>query len=418
MNRTAGRGLRLAAAVCLTVVAAGCATENTASTGSDENGVTETTIKVGGVVTKTSAIGFSLAEAEIGARARFERANAEGGVHGRKIDFIGAEDDGMVPDKGVTAARKLVQREKVFAVVPVVATAFGGGEFLEQQGTPWFSWMTNPPWCGKKTAFGWNGCSVPPPETAKTQSWWSTLMAEELGGSEGKSAYLIGTDSSASQYGVGIIGKGFAATGFRTVTAEAAVPQAAPPTDWSPYVNKVMKSVDGGAPDVVVSVMSGTKFNTGFYTALRKAGFKGAITDAVSYDPKLIADEASSAALEGVYPSVTFAPFESDVPEVAQMKADIERTAGADAVYSQHTASGYWAADIFLKILDETGEDLTRASFLAAAENFSYRNPGFGEIDYPQDKTESNGCGALVQVRNGAYTVAQPLECHDNVSTQ
>jgi ABC-type branched-subunit amino acid transport system substrate-binding protein len=164
--------------------------------------------------------------------------------------------------------------------------------------------------------------------------------------------------------------------------------------------------------------MSGVKFNTAFYAALRKAGYKGMITDATSYDPKVIADPQSRAALEGVYPTVMLAPFESNVPQVAQLKADVRKVAGPNVTFTQYTAHGYWAADIFLQILKKTGKNLTREAFLQAANNFDYKNPGFGEISYPKAKTQPNGCGSLMRVHNGAYTIAQPLKCYDNVSVQ
>jgi branched-chain amino acid transport system substrate-binding protein len=403
------RPLRLLSVTAAAAALAACATANEAGTGSGTDGVTDTSIKVGGIVIKTSASGFSTAEAELGAKARFERANAEGGIHGRKIEFVGAEDDGMVPEKGVTAARKLAQREKVFAVVPVVATAFGGSGVLEQMKVPWFGWLTNTPWCGKETVFGWNGCMNPPPSSKTVGLWWPSLLSRELGGAKGRTVYFQGTDSAASKGGTQYTSKGFAQVGFEVSGISSSVSATAPPQDWAPYVNRALKSANGGAPDVIVSAMSGTKFNTAFYTALRKAGFKGMIADATSYDPKVIADPQSRAALEGVYPNASFAPFESEIPQIATLKADVRK---AGAPLSQHTASGYWSADVFLEILKKTGKDLTRDSFLKTANNdFSYSNPGFGQISYPAHKAQHNGCGALLQVRNGKFTVAQPLTC-------
>src|SRR5688500_5661141 len=47
---------------------------------------------------------------------RFDEVNAGGGIHGRKIRLV-AEDSGYDPKKGVLAAQKLLQRDKVFAAV-------------------------------------------------------------------------------------------------------------------------------------------------------------------------------------------------------------------------------------------------------------------------------------------------------------
>ncbi|MFC9977326.1 ABC transporter substrate-binding protein [Spirillospora sp. NPDC127200] len=409
--RATARSAGLAAAALLL---AACATGNQSSGGGAEAaGVTDQAVKVGGVLTETSATGYSTGGAELGARARFERANAEGGVHGRKIEFIGAEDDGMTPDKGAAAAKKLVQREKVFALLPVSAPQFGGAEFLEQQKVPWFGWATGPFWCGKQSAFGFNGCLAPKPGQG-TQTWWGNQVAAQLGGAEDRTAWIQATDSTASKYGIQTIGKSFTAAGFSLAGTSAALPAQAPPQDWSPYVNKIMKSAGGKAPDVVVSVMAGGKFNSGLYAALKKAGYKGLITDATSYDPKVLADPQTRQALDGVYAAPQFEPYESTAPEVAQMKADLRKTGGASAVLDQHAATGYWSAEVFLKMLEKAGEDLTRDSFFKAAEGFSYEHKGFGRIQYPAAKTEPNGCGALVRLQGDKFTIAQNLKCFDN----
>jgi ABC-type branched-subunit amino acid transport system substrate-binding protein len=404
--------LAVSAALAL---AAGCATSNEAGGGDAAAGVTGDTIKIGGILTETSATGYSTGGAELGAKARFERANAEGGVHGRKIEFLGAEDDGMIPDKGAAAARKLVQKEKVFALVPVSAPQFGGAEFLEQQKVPWVGWATGPFWCGKTSAFGFNGCLAPRPGQG-TQTWWGNQVAAQLGGGAGKKVWVQATDSTASKYGVQTISKSFTAAGFALAGTSAALPAQAPPQDWSPYVNKIMKSADGKAPDVVVSVMAGGKFNSGLYAALKKAGYKGLITDATSYDPKVLADPQTLQALEGVYSAPQFEPFESNVPEVVKMVADLRRTGGANVVPDQHMATGYWSADVFLAMLQKAGKDLTRDSFFKAVQTFSYENKGIGRLRLPSGKTESNGCGALVKLDGGKFTIAENLRCYDNTT--
>ncbi|GAA2909042.1 hypothetical protein GCM10010517_75480 [Streptosporangium fragile] len=415
MGRQAVRLIGLVAAAALAT--AGCAAEQRATGGGGSGeapGVTATTVKVGGVLTKTSASGYSTKDAEIGARARFQRANDAGGVHGRTIEFTGAEDDNQDAAKGDAAAKKLVQKDKVFALVPVHAPNFGGATFLEQQGVPWFGWATGPQWCGTRTGFGYNGCLAPRPG-AGSQTWWGNQMAELIGGSAGKTVYVQTTDSSGSKYGGRTISQSFEAAGFTVVGVNSGLPAAAPPPDWLPYINKIMTSDQGGPPDLVVSVIAGTKFNTGLYSALKKAGYGGLLSDATSYDAAILADPATARALEGVIAAPMFEPFESPAPEITQLKADVEKVAPG-TVLTQHLAIGYWAADIFLKILEQTGKDLTRESFLATANgSFTYENAGFGRIRYPRDHDEPNGCGALVKLEGGAFKVAKNMKCFDNV---
>ncbi|MFC7105535.1 ABC transporter substrate-binding protein [Nonomuraea rubra] len=108
-------------------------------------------------------------------------------------------------------------------------------------------------------------------------------------------------------------------------------------------------------------MIAGTKFNVGLYAALKRAGYQGVLTDATSYDVAILKDPASAQALEGVVAAPMFEPFESTAPEIAKLKADVEKVAPGTQL-TQHLAIGYWAADIFLDMLNKTGKDLTRRS--------------------------------------------------------
>ena len=57
------------------------------------------------------------------AKAYFDKINAEGGVNGHPIEFL-TEDDGDVPEKTATGAKKLVEEKNVLAMV-------GGGSIVD-----------------------------------------------------------------------------------------------------------------------------------------------------------------------------------------------------------------------------------------------------------------------------------------------
>ena len=120
-------------------------------------GVTETSIKVGGLGNS-----FSFGGADIGARARFERANDTGGVNGRTIDYTGfADDGGGDPAAGTAAATKLVEQDQVFAVVPTVTPNLAGAAYLAEQKVPYFGWALSSDFCGNAYGFGFSGCLLP-----------------------------------------------------------------------------------------------------------------------------------------------------------------------------------------------------------------------------------------------------------------
>ena len=56
-----------------------------------------------------------------GILAAFAEANKAGGVHGRKLELMSA-DDGYEPNKSIEATKKLIEADKVFALIGSVGT--------------------------------------------------------------------------------------------------------------------------------------------------------------------------------------------------------------------------------------------------------------------------------------------------------
>ncbi|MFD7079557.1 ABC transporter substrate-binding protein [Streptomyces sp. NPDC059918] len=380
----------------------------------NSRGVSADSIKVGGIVSMTSASGYSKKDTDLGAKARYMRANAEGGINGRKIDYLGAEDDGQDPAKNMAAARKLVQQDKVFAVAPMSSVTFSGADFLEQEKVPTFGWGTLPSFCGPKYVYGFNGCLVPSPGGTLNQTWPEGI-GQLLGGARGKSVAVIANDSDAGKFGIRTFQQGFAAAGFNVAYAKASVPATAVPSDWSAYVKEILESNDGKAPDAVVSVMQ-TPNNIGLFTALKRSGYQGLLSDPTDYDPGLLAKDATKQALEGVHVLLQFQPFESADPKMAQFKADVKAAAGGkDVPLSMHTLTGYMSADLFVSIAQKAGKELTVESFQAAAQGFSDTGTLVGDRSEPKGQKDSFGCGALVQLRGGAYEVSVPFSCRQPI---
>ena len=87
---------------------------------SADPGVTSSTILLGGTG-PLSGPEVAYAGVLIGAQAYFAHVNAQGGVHGRKIEYRYI-DDGYDPSRTVQAVRRLVQQDRAFAIFNVVGT--------------------------------------------------------------------------------------------------------------------------------------------------------------------------------------------------------------------------------------------------------------------------------------------------------
>ena len=86
-----------------------------------ENGVTADQIKLGQAAALDGPAGALGSGMRDGLRAAFDAANKAGGVKGRKIALISA-DDGYEPAKSVVVAHQLIETDQVLALVGAVGT--------------------------------------------------------------------------------------------------------------------------------------------------------------------------------------------------------------------------------------------------------------------------------------------------------
>src|SRR6059036_758717 len=85
-------------------------------------GVNKTEITIGSIQDLSGPIaGFGKA-VRLGMMLRVDEANEQGGVNGRKIKLL-VEDSAYDPKKAVLAAQKLVNQDKIFAMVAHIGTA-------------------------------------------------------------------------------------------------------------------------------------------------------------------------------------------------------------------------------------------------------------------------------------------------------
>src|ERR1041384_329606 len=86
-----------------------------------EDGVTADAITFGQAAVlegPASALGLGMQK---GLQAAFDEVNAKGGVHGRKLKLISV-NEGYEPDRAIAATKKLIEDDKVFALVGPVGT--------------------------------------------------------------------------------------------------------------------------------------------------------------------------------------------------------------------------------------------------------------------------------------------------------
>lgn len=378
-------------------------------------GVTATTIRVTGLITKTSAAGISFSDAELGAKAYFDAINAKGGVDGRKIVYDTAPDDNLDPAKDASLARSLTLEDKYFAVVPVASPVFTAGSIFTQAKMPFFGWAITPSFCNTDYGFGLDGCVVGD-NSDLVSTAPAAVIAQTLGSTaKGKTAAIIAEDTPAGTSGVAVVKTALEAAGFTVTYAQSSIPSGTV-SDWTPYVHAVMTSADGHAPDVMI-YGSTVPHVLGMRAAMVRAGYKGIQVDPTTYSPQLLQDAATRQGLQGEYVQLQFAPFEAGTPAMQDMLSALRAVGGAKLVPTELMEVGYWSAALFVAGLEKAGRNLTQASLVNAMNsNFTFGvDGGLGTVRYPQDHSEQTPCASLVQVTGASFTQRVPLTCTTDV---
>lgn len=99
-------------------------------------GITPTSITLGTIVAENGVLGDAFAPAARGLRAWAAAINAAGGIGGRKV-ILKTCDDREDRSRSLECARKLVEQDKVFALLATNSRALGGAaQYINDQGVP------------------------------------------------------------------------------------------------------------------------------------------------------------------------------------------------------------------------------------------------------------------------------------------
>ena len=362
-------------------------------------GVTRTTVTVGGIVAGDA----SSAGAEIGAQARFARANAHRGVASRRIQYAGTETDAADPVQDTAAVQKLAPT--VFAVVPAVSAALDTAA-LAQARLPFFGAAATTGWDANRFGFGFVGAQAAL-QTRVASPAWGMQLRSLLGTAQGSGVTIAVDDDELGTARAEQARLSLRAAGF-VVAAPVALPT--PPaaaTDLAP----IAASLTTGAPAAIL-LLTSSATTSAIARQLTVLGFTGtvAVSEAL-YLPAL------PAIANGLTVFVPYAPVEQSTAGNRRLAADVEKFAPGTTL-TPGIVAGYWSADAFLGVLAKTGRQLTVARFLAVANggDFSFGVLGtVGTSNWPAMHSQPVPCGALVQSDGSRYFVAEPYRCGDPV---
>jgi branched-chain amino acid transport system substrate-binding protein len=350
---------RLSGVLALAVAAAVTLTACSSSGGSSGGGASSSaasgkTIKIGVVTDLTGAASSGFLTNNKGIDAYLARLKAEGGVNGQQIEYV-TGDTTSTPTGALTAVQKLVQRDKVFAIVENSSFFYGAQAYALQQGIPVVgSALDGPIWTDpKNTNLFASGGLVNSDYAQAAQGQFmkaqGVTKCASIGYSSSVSAQnaAIGFTQSCEQAG---LQRGYLNTQFSFGS-----------TDVGP-IALAMKNA--GVDGVYLPTVPSTGF--ALVAALGQLGVKPkAFVLATGYGGDLLASKAAIQAGQGVMFSLTGNPAEANTAATKQRAADLAQV-GVTGPPTFAENSAYLCMAALVAGLKAAGPNPTRQGFMTA----------------------------------------------------
>jgi branched-chain amino acid transport system substrate-binding protein len=318
-----------------------------------EDGVTSTEVVLGmcnALTGPASALGQGMKK---GATVYFDRINAAGGINGRKIRLVSV-DDGYEPKNTVARTEELIRKEKVFVLFGYV-------------GTP-TSAAVLPSVNDAKIPF-WGAFTGAEILRTPVNRWVFNVRGSYFDEAEMQVAELV---DRLKLKKVGIFYQNDAyGQAVRAGVLKALKRRGLEPAGEATYerntvdVGAALATLQKAKPDAV-SMVGTYKAMAAFIKAARAGGFSPVFANVSFVGTSALVKELGGEG-EGVLVSqVMPSPWDSAAPIVAKYRADMKAAGHAELDYTD--LEGYVAAAVFVEALKAAGPNLTRESFVAAAE--------------------------------------------------
>ena len=391
----------------LALAVAGCG--GGGGSGGSTVGITKTTVKIGSHMPLTGPAAPGYSEIAPASDAFFKYLNAQGGVNGRKIQYV-YKDDTYNPTKTVDVVKQLVLQDKVFAIFNGLGTPTHTKvvDYLNSHKVPdmfvasgcrcWDQPDTHP------YTFGWQ------PDYVVEGKILGQYIRDNMKGK--KVAYFFQNDDFGKD---GVEGLDKYVPKSQVVSRQSYQPGN---TDVGPQISAIKSS---GAQVVV-------GFTIPAYTALAqltslKLGYKPQfVVSNVGSDPITLGGllkefskgKAGAPLTEGIVTNA-YLPSVGDTsnPWVALFKK-IHDKYDKKAPFDGNVEYGMAAAYTFAQALKAAGKNPTRQSLVDAVEKSDLRGPGLVPFRYSADSHAGYIGAQIATIHNGKLVLSgKPLTTDD-----
>jgi branched-chain amino acid transport system substrate-binding protein len=328
-----------------------------------DTGATDSEIKIGNIMPYSGPLS---AYALIGRTeaAFFNKINAEGGVNGRKINFI-SYDDGFSPPKTVEQARKLVESDEVLLIFQSLGTPTNNAirQYMNGKKVPQLFVATGATQFGDLKNFHWTMGWQP---TYQTEGRiYAKYILQNL--PQGKIGVLYQNDDSGRDYLKGLHdGLGEEAT-KRMIVAEL------PYEPSDPTVDRQIVTLKTMGADIFFNEAS-PKFAAQAIKRAAEIGWKpvqflASISNSVGSVLKPAGLEASTGILSTNYLKDATDPTWKDDPALKEWIAFMDKYFPEGDKTSTFSVYGYLTAQTMVQVLKQCGDELTRENVMKQAAN-------------------------------------------------
>ena len=258
-------------------------------------------------------------------------------------------------------------------------------------------------YCHPGYGFAVSGCLLPEKPTTTADNWARTITAYYNDNKKPRpwSVAILTEDTPAGKTAAAINLAQFQANKFNVTYAKPSMP--GPPAvvgDFSPYVEAVLTSNKGKAPDLVVlSIGSTSAF--GFVKALGAAGYTGDTSLVVLRPPGRRPPEghARHHAVRTVRERGTGDEATRRRREGVQARRDP----------GPRVEAGYLAADMFIKAMQKVGKNPTPEKLQKVASTMTYKLQGVQcPTTYPKAWKQQTGGTGLVKSNGTSWEIVVP----------
>jgi branched-chain amino acid transport system substrate-binding protein len=328
----------------------------------------------------------------LGLLAAFAEANRQGGVHGRQLKLV-SYDDGYEPERSVAATRRLIDEDKVFALIGAVGTTTTAAiqPMAAKSGVPLIGALTGAEFLRdpananvvnvRASYFQETEALVDRLTTDRGYSRFAVLYQDDSFGRAG----LTGIVDALARRGLILVGQ--ASFERNTVAVKLAT-----------------LAIRRADPQVVIMI-GPYRPCAEFVRLSRRVGFQAQLASISSLGSYPFAHELGTSAVGTVVSQVTPSPFDASLPLVARFQEAVKQY-DSSARPDYLSLEGYATGRLAIAALERISGPPTRAALLAAIRGSTF---DLGGMMLSYGTNDNRGSNRVFMTIIGADGVAHPV---------